>query len=81
MTAYIVPLSPSKWDHWRDNWVIVQTEVHDRSALSTGDPMGRRSHWEKVPELQSAYNPMLKRIQFIMEQGLTLLMVLSDFLS
>jgi hypothetical protein len=43
--------------------------------------MGRRSRWEKVPERQSAYNPMLKRIQFLAEQGLTSLMMLFDFLS
>jgi hypothetical protein len=42
--AYIAPLSPDKLDHWRDDWVIVQTKVHDRLALSTSDPMGRRSH-------------------------------------
>jgi hypothetical protein len=61
--------------------VIVQTKVHGRLALLISDPMGRRSRWEKVPELQSAYNPVLKRIQFLEEQGLTSLMVLSDFLT
>jgi hypothetical protein len=75
------PLSPSKWDHWRDDWVIVQTEVNDRLALPTGNPMGRCSHWEKVLELQRAYDPVLKRIQFLVEQGLTSLMMMFDFLS
>jgi hypothetical protein len=42
--------------------VIVQTEIHDQLELPTGDPMGRHSLREKIPDLQSAYNPMLKRI-------------------
>jgi hypothetical protein len=49
--------------------------------MSTDDLAGRHSHWEKAPELQSFYDPVLKRIQFLVEQGLTSLMVLSDFLS
>jgi hypothetical protein len=41
---YIAPLSSGKWDHWRDDWVIVQTEVHDRLALPIDEPTGRRSY-------------------------------------
>jgi hypothetical protein len=59
----------------------VQTKVHDRLALLTDDSMGRRSHRERVPDLQSTYDPVLKRIQFLAEQGLMSLMMLSDFLS
>jgi hypothetical protein len=61
--------------------VIVRTKVHDRLVISTDDLAGRHSHWEKAPELQSFYDSVLKRIQFLVEQGLTSLMVLSDFLS
>jgi hypothetical protein len=57
--------------------VIVQTDAHDRLDLPTGTSTGRWSHWERVPNLQSAYNPVLKRIQ----KGLMLMMVLFDFLS
>jgi hypothetical protein len=43
--------------------------------------MGRRFLWEKIPNLQSAYDPVLKRIQFLVEKGLNSLMVLFNFLS
>jgi hypothetical protein len=43
--------------------------------------MSKCSNWERVPALQHAYDPVLKRIQFLAEKGLTSLMVLFDFLS
>jgi hypothetical protein len=43
--------------------------------------MGHRSGWEKILDLQPAYLPVLKRIQFLAENGLTSMMVLFDFLS
>jgi hypothetical protein len=61
--------------------VIMQAEVHDRLELPTAMPMGSRNSWEKVSNLQSANHPMLKRIQFLAQMGLTSLMVLFDFLS
>jgi hypothetical protein len=36
---------------------------------------------ERVPNLESSYDPILKRIQFLAEKGLTSMMVLFDFLS
>jgi hypothetical protein len=36
--------------------------------------------WEKVPDLRQAYNPVVKRIKFLAENGLTSMMVLFDFL-
>jgi hypothetical protein len=44
-------------------------------------PMGHHSSWKKVPHLQLAYHPMLKRIQFLVENGLMSMMMLFDFLS
>jgi hypothetical protein len=51
LALYIATLTLSKWDRWRDDWVIMQAEVHDRLELPTAAPMGRRSGWEKVPNL------------------------------
>jgi hypothetical protein len=79
--VYITALTLGKWDRWRDDWVIMQAEVHDRLVLSTAAPMGRRNGWEKVPNLQSAYLPVLKRIRFLAENGLMSMMVLFNFLS
>jgi hypothetical protein len=59
---YIAALIPGKWDHWRDDWVVMQEEVHDRLELPTTALMGHRSGWEKVLNLQPAYRPVLKRI-------------------
>jgi hypothetical protein len=28
--VYITSLTPDMWDSWRDDWVIMQEEVHDR---------------------------------------------------
>jgi hypothetical protein len=32
-TMYIIALTPSKWDRWRDDWVIMQAEVHGHLEL------------------------------------------------
>jgi hypothetical protein len=79
--VYITALSPGKWDHWREDWVIMQPYAHDRLELPTALPMARRSDWEKVLDLQRAYNPMLQWIQFLAKKGLTSMIVLHDFLS
>jgi hypothetical protein len=60
--VYITALIPGKWDHWRDDWVVMQEDVHDRLELPTAALMGHRSGWEKVLNLQPAYRPVLKRI-------------------
>jgi hypothetical protein len=59
---YITTLRLSKWDHWREDWVIMQIDAHNWLELSTTAPMGHRSDWENVLDLQRAYNPMLERI-------------------
>jgi hypothetical protein len=56
---YIAALSPSKWEHWREDWVILMTDAHDRLVLPTATPTARRSDWEKVQDLQRAYDPVL----------------------
>jgi hypothetical protein len=62
LAVYITALSPSKWDRWRDYWVIMQAQVHDWLELPTATPTGSRNGWEKVLDLQRAYRPVLKRI-------------------
>jgi hypothetical protein len=49
--VYIATLTPGKWDRWRDDWVIMQTGVHDQLELLTAAPTGSHSGWEKVPNL------------------------------
>jgi hypothetical protein len=79
-TSYITTITHGKWDHWRQDWVVMQGKVHDRVVLPTVTS-SNRSCWEKVPDLQPEYRPMKRRIRFLAEKGLTSMMVLHDFMS
>jgi hypothetical protein len=79
--VYIVPISPSKWDCWREDWMIVRADVHDLLVLPTKSRTARRNDWEEVPKLHRAYEPMIERIKHLTSHSLTVIMVLHDFLS
>jgi hypothetical protein len=78
---YIVPISTSKWDRWREDWVIVRAHNHHYLVLPTKTPTGKRGDWEEVPRLQRAFEPMIERIKHLVGHGPTSMVVLSDFLS
>jgi hypothetical protein len=78
--VYITPISPDKWDRWREDKVIIRAHVHDRLALLTESPMAKRSDWEETPKLHMAYGPVIKRIKHLTSHGLSVMMVLHDFL-
>jgi hypothetical protein len=78
---YIVPVSPGRWEQWREDWALVQADVHDRLARSIGGPTLDRTEWGKDPGLEPGFDPVLDRIQYLAENSLTSLMVLHDFLS
>jgi hypothetical protein len=59
----------------------VQADVHDRLALPISGPTLDRTEWGKYPGLEPGFGPVLDRIQYLAENGLTSLMVLHDFLS
>jgi hypothetical protein len=63
--VYNAALISDKWGRWRDDWVIVQAEVHDWLELPTAISMGSCSSWDKVPNPLQAYRPVIKRIQFL----------------
>jgi hypothetical protein len=79
--AYITPISPGKWDHWREDWMIIHADIHDCLVLSTESPTAKRSDWEETPKLHRAYVPMIERIKHLMSHGLMTMMMLHDFLS
>jgi hypothetical protein len=58
----------------------VQADVHDQLALLVGGPTLDRTEWRKDPGLELGFDPVLDRIQYLAENGLTSLMVLHDFL-
>jgi hypothetical protein len=49
--VYITTVSPGKWDRWREDWVIVRADPHDRLLLPTGAPTGNCDHWEETLRL------------------------------
>jgi hypothetical protein len=80
-TRYITPVSPGRWERWREDWALVQANVHDRLTLPIGGLTVDRTKWGKDPTLEPGFDPVLDRIQYLAENGLTSLMVLHDFLS
>jgi hypothetical protein len=78
---YITLISPGRWEWWREDWVLVQADVHDRLALPVGSPTLDRTEWGKDLGLEPRFDPVLDRIHYLAENGLTSQMVLHDFLS
>jgi hypothetical protein len=78
---YIVHVSPGRWEHWREDWALVQEDAYDRLTLPVGAPTLDRTEWVKDPGPESGFDPVLDRIQYLAENDLTSLMVLHDFLS
>jgi hypothetical protein len=80
-THYITPISPGRWEQWREDWALVQADVHDRLALPIGGLTLDRTDSEKDTDLELGFDPVLDRIQYLAKNGLTSLLVLHDFLS
>jgi hypothetical protein len=59
----------------------MQTDAHDRLVIPAAVPTLDRAEWGKDPGLELGFDPVLDRIQYLAESGLTSLMVLHDFLS
>jgi hypothetical protein len=59
----------------------VQADIHDRLTLPIGGPTLDRTEWVKDPCLEPGFDPVLDRIQYLVENGLASLMVLLDFRS
>jgi hypothetical protein len=80
-SRYIAPISPGRWERWREDWALVQADAHDRFVIPAAAPTLDRAEWGKDHGLKSGFDPVLDRIQYLVESGLTSLMVLHDFLS
>jgi hypothetical protein len=79
--TYIAPISFDKWDHWREDWVVIRADVHSRLVLPTESPTAKKTTWEETPKLHVAYGLMIERIKHLMSHGLSTMMMLHDFLS
>jgi hypothetical protein len=53
----IVPISPGRWERWREDWALVQVDAHDRLMLPVTGPTLDCTEWEKDPGLE----PVLSR--------------------
>jgi hypothetical protein len=78
--SYIAAFSSSKWEDWREGWVIAVADPHDRLELPTEAPESDRSTWKARPAIPAELDPVLDRIKKLARSGLTSMMVLGDFL-
>jgi hypothetical protein len=60
-----MPISPSRWERWMDDWAFVQVDVHDRLALPIAALTLDRAEWVKDPGLESGYDPVLDQIRYL----------------
>jgi hypothetical protein len=49
---YIALVSLGRWERWREDWALVQVDVHDRLAVPIGGPILDRNEWGKDPSLE-----------------------------
>jgi hypothetical protein len=59
----------------------MQVDTHDRLVIPAAAPTLNRAEWGKDPGLESGFDLVLDRIQYLVESGLTSLMVMHNFLS
>jgi hypothetical protein len=79
-SSYTSAFSSSKWEDWREGWVIAEADPHDRLELPTEGPQSDRSTWKAKPTILAELDPVLNRIKKLARSGLTSTMVLGDFL-
>jgi hypothetical protein len=79
-SSYIGAFSSSKWEDWREGWVIAVADPHDHLELPTEAPQSDRSTWKARPTIPAELDPILDRIKKLARSGLTSMMVLGDFL-
>jgi hypothetical protein len=60
--CYITPVSPNRWEQWREDWALEQANVHERLALPVGGPTLDHTEWGKDLGLELRFDPVLDRI-------------------
>jgi hypothetical protein len=78
--TYIAPISSSKWDRLREDWVVVRADVHDHLVLQTESLTAKKSALEETPRLNVTFKLVIERIKHLMSHGLSVMMALHDFL-
>jgi hypothetical protein len=55
--SYIAAFSSSKWEDWREGWVIAAVDPHDNLELPTEGPQSDRSTWKARPTIPAELDP------------------------
>jgi hypothetical protein len=79
-SSYIPAFSSSKWEEWREGWVIAEADPQDRLELPTDGPQSDRSTWKAKPTIPKELGPVLDQVKNLQRSGLTSMKVLGDFL-
>ncbi|KAJ1254713.1 hypothetical protein BS78_K339700 [Paspalum vaginatum] len=78
-STYLPTFASAKWEHWRNDWVIIRAEPNDRLALPDSSPDAPLPEGAST-DLPPEFSPVLARIAELVSGGLTSLHVLADFL-
>nr|AWA45256.1 putative gypsy type transposon [Paspalum simplex] len=68
---------PGKWDGWKRSWFYICTDVNRR--LRVPHRVTARPDWEACPEIDEAWEPVLKRITALRATGLHSMALLAHF--
>ncbi|KAJ1253473.1 hypothetical protein BS78_K251800 [Paspalum vaginatum] len=79
-STYLPTFASAKWEHWRNDWVIVRAEPNDRLALPDSSPDASLPEWGASTDLPPEFSPVLARIAELINGRLTSMHVLADFL-
>jgi hypothetical protein len=41
-SRYIAPVSLGRWERWREDWILMQADAHDRLVIHAAAPSGGR---------------------------------------
>jgi hypothetical protein len=59
---YIAPISPGRWERSREDWALLQADIHDRLVLPVSGPTLDHTEWGKDPNLEPGFNLVLDQI-------------------
>jgi hypothetical protein len=79
-SAYIPSLNGARWESWRAEWVIANTEASDRLVLPSDRSRLEKKQWRAKQSLAPEFGPVLDRIESLATGGLTSMHVVGEFL-
>jgi hypothetical protein len=78
--VYIPTFGGTRWENWRNDWMIASTKANDRLNLLTNGPALDRKQWRAKPSLLLEFLPVLDRIKVLAMGGLTSMHMVGDLL-